>query len=81
MPFEVRSTGTASRQIDSLRGTRRKAYDRFEQLPAAQGCKSFDFRLTGPEPLAIRLANAKTIEARGDDTGVVPVRRPKDGPK
>lgn len=51
MPYPVRATPIADRQIQGLRGARRKAYDAFEQALAAQGCAVLSYRLTGSEPL------------------------------
>jgi hypothetical protein len=52
MPCIVRSTPTADRQIQGLRGPRRKAYQQFEQSLAHQGCAALGYRLTGQAPLS-----------------------------
>ena len=51
MPYTVRSTPIADRQIAGLRAARRKAYDRFEEALARQGCAALDYRRTGDAPL------------------------------
>lgn len=51
MPYTVRSTPIADRQIAGLRAARRKAYDRFEEALARQGCAALGYRLTGDAPL------------------------------
>lgn len=51
MPYSVRATVVADRQIAGLRGARRRAYDQFEQALARGGCLALDYRLTGADPL------------------------------
>jgi hypothetical protein len=51
MPYAVRATLIADRQIRALRGARRKAYLAFEETLARRGCAPLDYRLTGEEPL------------------------------
>lgn len=52
MRYEVKATAIAVRQIAELRGARRRAYERFEQDLARQGCKALSYRLTGGPLLA-----------------------------
>ncbi len=47
----VVETPTAARQVDSLRGPRRRAYQAFLDDLAAAGCAAMGYRLTGPDPL------------------------------
>lgn len=51
MPYEVRATVIANRQIEELRGPRRKAYLAFEHQLASSGCRALDYRLSGASPL------------------------------
>ncbi len=67
MSYTVRATPIAVRQIQGLRGARRKAYDAFEQALAARGCAALRYRLTGADPLA-RLC---VQHLRGKDRAVV----------
>ena len=67
MPYIVRSTPIADRQIAGLRAARRKAYDLFEEALARQGCAALGYRLTGDEPLASLCVK----HLRGNDRVVV----------
>lgn len=67
MPYSVRATPVAERQIAGLRGARRKAYDQFEQALAQTGCAALDYRLTGADPLPSLCAK----HLRGRDRAVV----------
>ncbi|MBW0118946.1 hypothetical protein, partial [Pseudonocardia abyssalis] len=67
MPYLVRSTRVSDRQINSLRGPRRKAYNEFEHALALQGCAALGYRLTGDEPLP----NLCVKHLRGNDRVVV----------
>ena len=51
MPYEVKATPIAQRQIVGLRGPRRKAFDAFGTMLANEGCRALAYRLTGAEPL------------------------------
>ena len=51
MPFEVKATPIAQRQIAGLRGPRRKAFDAFVTMLVNEGCRALAYRLTGNEPL------------------------------
>lgn len=51
MPYEVKATPVAQRQIAVLRGPRRKAFDAFVSMLADEGCRALAYRLTGNEPL------------------------------
>lgn len=67
MPYTVRSTPAADRQIAGLRGARRKAYDLFEHALARQGCAALGYRLTGDAPLPSLCVK----HLRGNDRAVV----------
>ncbi len=67
MPYSVRATPVAERQIAGLRGARRKAYYQFEQALARGGCSALDYRLTGADPLPSLCAK----HLRGSDRAVV----------
>ena len=51
MPYEVKATPLAQRQIAGLRGPRRKAFDAFVSRLVNEGCRTLAYRLTGDEPL------------------------------
>lgn len=51
MPYDLRATTLAERQITALRGPRRKAFDVFVTELAAVGCAALTYRLTGDDPL------------------------------
>jgi len=51
MPYEVKATPIAQRQIAGLRGPRRKAFDAFVTMLVNEGCRALAYRLTGKEPL------------------------------
>ncbi len=51
MPYEVKATPVAQRQIARLRGPRRKAFDAFVSMLANEGSRALAYRLTGHEPL------------------------------
>lgn len=51
MPYDVRATTLAERQIAALRGPRRKAFDSFLAELARDGCAALSYRLTGDDPL------------------------------
>ena len=67
MPYEVKATPVARRQIAELRGPRRKSFDAFLVALALEGCKALSYRLTGAEPLP-RLC---VKHLRGSDRAVV----------
>jgi len=67
VPYFVRATPVAERQIAGLRGARRKAYDQFELVLAQSGCGALDYRLTGLDPLPSLCAK----HLRGSDRAVV----------
>lgn len=52
MPYDVRVTTLADRQIAALRGPRRKAFDVFVTELARVGCAALTYRLTGEDPLS-----------------------------
>jgi hypothetical protein len=51
VPYEVKATPIAARQIAALRGPRRKAFETFVRALAVEGCTALGYRLTGAEPL------------------------------
>ena len=51
MPYEVKATSIAARQISALRGPRRKAFEAFVTALSVEGCNALGYRLTGAEPL------------------------------
>lgn len=51
MPYEVKETSIAARQIAALRGPRRKAFEAFVRALAVEGCTALGYRLTEAEPL------------------------------
>lgn len=51
MPYEVKATPIAVKQIAALRGPRRKAFEAFVRALSVEGCKALGYRLTGAEPL------------------------------
>lgn len=51
MPYEVKATPIAQRQIAGLRGPHRKAFDAFVTMLVNEGCRALAYRLTGNEPL------------------------------
>jgi len=67
VPYSVRATLVAERQIAGLRGARRKAYDQFEQALFSGGCSALDYRLTGADPLPSLCVK----HLRGNDRAVV----------
>ena len=67
MPYAVKSTPVADRQIAALRGARRKAYEQFEQALARHGCAALSYRLTGDQPLPSLCVQ----HLRGKDRAVV----------
>lgn len=67
MPYIVRSTRVADRQIVALRGPRRKKYDEFERALARDGCAALDYRLTGDDPLPQLCVK----HLRGNDRAVI----------
>lgn len=77
MLYIVRSTLIADRQIARLRAARRKAYDRFEEALARQGCAALDYRLTGDPPLPslcvkhLRAADRVVVTFSGDEAWVL----------
>jgi hypothetical protein len=83
VPYVVRSTPVADRQIAGLRGLRLKAYQQFEQELARQGCAALGYRLTGEQPLP-RLCvkhlrgNDRVVVAFSDDVAWVLLVGPHD---
>lgn len=51
MPYEVKATPIAVRQIAALRGQRRKVFEAFVRALSIEGCKALGYRLTGAAPL------------------------------
>ena len=51
MPYEVKATPVAQRQLAGLRGLRRKALDAFVATLVNEGCHALAYRLSGHEPL------------------------------
>lgn len=85
MPYTVRSTRVADRQIAGLRGPRRKAYVEFEQALARQGCAALSYRLTGDDPLPslcvkhLRGNDRVVVAFSGDEAWVLLVGPHTDG--
>lgn len=85
MPYTVRSTRVADRQIAGLRGPRRKAYVEFEQALAREGCAALGYRLTGDDPLPslcvkhLRVSDRVVVAFSGDEAWVLLVGPHADG--
>jgi hypothetical protein len=67
VPYDVRATPVAERQIAALRGPRRKAFDAFIAELARDGCTALSYRLTGDDPLPQLCVR----HLRGQDRAVV----------
>ena len=67
MPYEVKATPIAVKQIAALRGPRRNALEAFVEELSVQGCKALGYRLTGAEPLPQLCVK----HLRGSDRAVV----------
>ena len=51
MPYEIKATPVAQRQLAGLRGPRRKTFDAFVTTLVNEGCRALAYRLSGHEPL------------------------------